>query len=96
MSASAMSVGETYNARVVRQFAIMTVVWGIVGMLVGVVIAAQLYWPALLVVMIGLDVGLCGRVRPHRLRALQRWGARGMASNCARHALTRASAAASP
>ena len=30
-----------YNDRVVRQFAIMTVVWGIVGMLVGVLIAAQ-------------------------------------------------------
>jgi cytochrome c oxidase cbb3-type subunit I len=31
--------------KVVRQFAIMTVVWGIVGMLVGVIIAAQLVWP---------------------------------------------------
>ena len=27
----------TYNYKVVRQFAIMTVVWGIVGMLVGVI-----------------------------------------------------------
>ena len=36
-----------YNDHVVRQFAIMTVVWGIVGMLVGVIIAAQLLWPAL-------------------------------------------------
>jgi cytochrome c oxidase cbb3-type subunit I len=35
----------TYNYKVVRQFAVMTVVWGIVGMLVGVVIAAQLVWP---------------------------------------------------
>ena len=42
-----MSLTETYNDRVVRQFAIMTVVWGIVGMAVGVLIAAQLYWPAL-------------------------------------------------
>ena len=44
-----MSVSATthYNDKVVRQFAIMTVVWGIVGMLVGVVIAAQLLWPAL-------------------------------------------------
>jgi len=32
---------------VVRQFAIMTVIWGIVGMLVGVYIAAELVWPAL-------------------------------------------------
>jgi len=39
--------GETYNYRVVRQFAVMTIVWGIVGMLVGVVIAAQLAWPVL-------------------------------------------------
>ncbi len=37
----------TYNYKVVRQFAIMTVVWGIVGMLVGVLIAAQLAWPVL-------------------------------------------------
>jgi len=36
-----------YNDTVVRQFSIMTVVWGIVGMLVGVFIAAQLVWPAL-------------------------------------------------
>jgi len=36
-----------YNDKVVRQFAVMTVVWGIVGMAVGVLIAAQLYWPAL-------------------------------------------------
>ncbi len=37
----------TYNYKVVHQFALMTVVWGIVGMLVGVLIAAQLAWPAL-------------------------------------------------
>ncbi|MGI9295409.1 MAG: cytochrome-c oxidase, cbb3-type subunit I [Pseudomonadales bacterium] len=36
-----------YNYTVVRQFAVMTVVWGVVGMLVGVIIAAQLVWPAL-------------------------------------------------
>ena len=37
----------TYNDKVVRQFAVMTVIWGIVGMLVGVIIAAQLVWPDL-------------------------------------------------
>ena len=42
-----MNLSETYNDKVVRQFAIMTVVWGIVGMAVGVLIAAQLYWPSL-------------------------------------------------
>ena len=43
---SAATLG-TYNDKVVRQFAVMTLVWGIVGMVVGVLIAAQLYWPAL-------------------------------------------------
>ena len=36
---------ETYNYKVVRQFAIMAVVWGIVGMTVGVFIAAEMAWP---------------------------------------------------
>jgi cytochrome c oxidase cbb3-type subunit I len=36
-----------YNDTVVRQFSIMTVVWGIVGMAVGVLLAAQLMFPAL-------------------------------------------------
>ncbi|MDG2394401.1 MAG: cbb3-type cytochrome c oxidase subunit I, partial [Thalassotalea sp.] len=36
-----------YNYKVVRQFTVMTVIWGIVGTLVGVIIAAQLIWPAL-------------------------------------------------
>src|SRR5918994_1508195 len=36
-----------YNYKVVRQFAIMTIVWGVVGMAVGVLIAAQLLWPEL-------------------------------------------------
>jgi len=42
-----MEAENTYNYKVVRQFAVMTVVWGVVGMLVGVVIAAQLIWPEL-------------------------------------------------
>jgi cytochrome c oxidase cbb3-type subunit 1 len=36
-----------YNYTVVRQFAVAAVVWGVVGMLVGVIIAAQLLWPEL-------------------------------------------------
>jgi cytochrome c oxidase cbb3-type subunit 1 len=55
----------TYNYKVVRQFAVMTVVWGIVGMLVGVIIAAQLVWPEL-----NLRNGwlrpACGRCTPTR------------------------------
>jgi len=42
-----MDKTNTYNYTVVRQFALMTVVWGIVSMLVGVLIAAQLRWPEL-------------------------------------------------
>ena len=38
---------EIYNYKVVYNFSIMTVVWGIVGMLVGVIIASQLVWPEL-------------------------------------------------
>src|SRR5262245_61351137 len=38
---------QDYEDDVVRNFAIMTVVWGIVGMAVGVLLAAQLLWPAL-------------------------------------------------
>ena len=37
----------TYNYTVVRQFAVMTVIWGIVGMTVGVLIASQMAWPAM-------------------------------------------------
>ena len=42
-----MDTTPQYNEKVVRQFAVMTVVWGIVGMLVGVFIAAELIWPQL-------------------------------------------------
>ena len=58
---------ETYNDTVVRQFAVMTIVWGIVGMLVGVVIAAQLAWPAL-----NFDIPWItyGRLRPLHTNAV--------------------------
>jgi cbb3-type cytochrome oxidase subunit 1 len=55
----------TYNDKVVRQFAVMTVIWGIVGMLVGVIIAAQLVWPE-------LNLGFLhfGRLRPLHTNAV--------------------------
>ena len=62
-----VGVEGSYNDKVVRQFAVMTVVWGVVGMLVGVIIAAQLYWP-------GLDFDLpwlsYGRLRPLHTNAV--------------------------
>ncbi|PMR79662.1 cytochrome-c oxidase, cbb3-type subunit I [Halomonas urumqiensis] len=57
----------TYNYKVVRQFAIMTVVWGIVGMTLGVVLAAQLVWPEL---NLGLPWTSFGRLRPLHTNAV--------------------------
>jgi len=57
----------TYNYRVVKQFTIMTIVWGIVGMLVGVIIAAQLVWPEL---NLGLPYTHFGRLRPLHTNAV--------------------------
>jgi len=56
-----------YNYKVVRQFAIMTVVWGIVGMAAGVFIAAQLAWPALNFDLPWLSFG---RLRPLHTNAV--------------------------
>lgn len=44
---TAVTQEPAYNYHVVRQFAVMTVVWGIVGMGIGVLIASQLVWPGL-------------------------------------------------
>ena len=61
------AIANTYNYRVVRQFSIMTIVWGVIGMLVGVLIAAQLIWPE-------LDFGMAwlsyGRLRPLHTNAV--------------------------
>ncbi|MFA7316043.1 MAG: cytochrome-c oxidase, cbb3-type subunit I [Sulfuricella sp.] len=62
-----MEAQATYNYKVVRQFSIMTVVWGIVGMLVGVIIAAQLVWPDL---TFGISYLSYGRLRPLHTNAV--------------------------
>jgi cytochrome c oxidase cbb3-type subunit 1 len=62
-----MQEQTTYNYKVVRQFAIMTLVWGIVGMLVGVIIAAQLLWPDL---TYGIPWLSYGRLRPLHTNAV--------------------------
>ena len=61
------SPSAVYNDKVVRQFAIMTVVWGVVGMLVGVIIAAQLTWPEL---NLGIEWLSYGRLRPLHTNAV--------------------------
>lgn len=62
-----MSEELQYDLGVVRQFSIMTVVWGIVGMGVGLLIAAQLAWPAL-----NFDIPWLsyGRLRPLHTNAV--------------------------
>ncbi len=61
------SQATVYNDTVVRQFAIMTVVYGVVGMLVGVIIAAQLTWPEL---NLGIEYLSYGRLRPLHTNAV--------------------------
>ena len=40
-------VQPNYNYKVVRQFTVMTVIWGIIGMSIGLLLAIQLFAPAL-------------------------------------------------
>jgi cytochrome c oxidase cbb3-type subunit 1 len=47
MSAAAVKSAETYDDHVVRLFLMAAAVWGVSGMLAGVLAAAQLAWPAL-------------------------------------------------
>src|SRR5574343_1718882 len=56
-----------YNDKVVRQFAVMTVIWGIVGMLMGVIVASQLVWPDL---TFGIPFLSYGRLRPLHTNAV--------------------------
>ncbi|NBD19868.1 cytochrome-c oxidase, cbb3-type subunit I [Aquabacterium fontiphilum] len=57
----------TYNDTVVRQFAVAAVVWGVVGMAVGVLIASQLAWPEL---NFGIPWLSYGRLRPLHTNAV--------------------------
>jgi cytochrome c oxidase cbb3-type subunit 1 len=66
-STTAALPAVNYNDKVVRQFAIMAVVWGVVGMLVGVWIAAQLAWPEL---NFGIPWLSYGRLRPLHTNAV--------------------------
>ena len=61
------NLSTIYDDGVIRQFSIMAVVWGVVGMLMGVVIAAQLVWPEL---NLGLPWTSFGRLRPLHTNAV--------------------------
>jgi cytochrome c oxidase cbb3-type subunit I len=65
--AGSPSSAALYHDNVVRQFSIMAVVWGVVGMLVGVFIAAQLAWPEL---NFGIPWLSYGRLRPLHTNAV--------------------------
>ena len=56
-----------YDNRIVRNFAIATTVWGLVGMSVGLLAAVQLFFPAL-----NLDTPFLtfGRIRPLHTNAV--------------------------
>jgi cytochrome c oxidase cbb3-type subunit I/II len=56
-----------YDNRIVRQFAIATVVWGVVGMLVGLLIAVDLFHPA---ANFGQPFTTYGRLRPLHTNAV--------------------------
>src|SRR3954468_15862798 len=56
-----------YDDGTVRNFALAAVLWGVVGMLVGVVIAAQLTWPEL---NLGISWLSYGRLRPLHTNAV--------------------------
>jgi cytochrome c oxidase cbb3-type subunit 1 len=62
-----MQTEITYNYKVVRQFTVATVIWGVVGMLVGVFVAAQLLWPEL---NLGVPWLSYGRLRPLHTNAV--------------------------
>lgn len=57
----------SYDNKIVKQFAIATVVWGLVGMLVGIIVATQLFYPAL---NLNLQYITFGRIRPLHTNAV--------------------------
>ncbi len=61
MTTVSVAASEQYNYDIVRKFAIMTLVWGAVGMLVGVYVASELAFPFL-----NFDIPYItfGRLRP--------------------------------
>ena len=61
MASTAISSNEQYNFEIVKKFAIMSLVWGVIGMAAGVYIASELAWPFL-----NFDIPYItfGRLRP--------------------------------
>ena len=66
-TSAAAAAAPVFSDTVVRWFALASVLWGVVGMLVGVIIAAQLAWPAL---NFGIPWLSYGRLRPLHTNAV--------------------------
>ncbi len=56
-----------YDNKIVKQFILATIIWGVVGVLVGVIIALQLAFP---IFNFGLEYTTFGRVRPIHTNAI--------------------------
>jgi cytochrome c oxidase cbb3-type subunit I/II len=57
----------SYDNRIVKNFAVASVFWGLIGMIVGLLIAVQLYLPAL---NFGIPYTTFGRIRPLHTNAV--------------------------
>ncbi len=57
----------TYDNKIVRDFGIATIVWGIIGMLVGLLVATQLFSPSM---NLGNQYTTFGRIRPLHTNAV--------------------------
>ncbi|HEX2867163.1 MAG TPA: cytochrome-c oxidase, cbb3-type subunit I [Ignavibacteriales bacterium] len=57
----------SYDNQIVRSFALATIIWGVIGMLVGLIAAVQLFWPQL---NLGIQYVSFGRIRPLHTNAV--------------------------
>ena len=57
----------TYDNKIVRDFGIATIAWGIIGMLVGLIVSIQLFWPGM---NMGNQYTTFGRIRPLHTNAV--------------------------
>jgi len=67
MMQSKVAGSAVYSDTTVRLFALAAVLWGVVGMLVGVIIAAELAWPD---ISLGISFLSYGRLRPLHTNAV--------------------------
>jgi cytochrome c oxidase cbb3-type subunit I len=75
-----MQQNETYNDNVVRLFLLASAVWGVIGMSIGVYIAAQLQWPSL---NFGIPWLTFSRLRPdHTFGVIFAFGGSALMGTC--------------